>query len=203
MIGVHRIDAERCRLVLGHHIYDGDLSLGYDVALAIRRVFVDDPKGGKLVAIVRPGRKISVEQDGQRFYLRNGEGAAATVWQTEMSLPDFHGWIAQFLLLIDLDEWDREVIPKYRAQLVPMRVQTEWTRGRPAWADATIGKGRRQRSVWRNPPVAESPQQYFAAWTFLQSIGRVPHGAPPQGYDGIVERCAREGIDPRRLRAVD
>lgn len=126
----------------------------------------------------------------------------STVWKTEMRMSDFHGWLAQFLFLTDLDDWS--AMPQYRAHLVPMRVQTEWAAGgRPKWADATIGKGKNQRSVWRNPPVKESPQQYAAAWAFLQSVGRVPHGLPVQGYDGIVERISREGIDPRRLRALE
>jgi hypothetical protein len=198
---VHRTGPMTCRLVLGHQIYDGDLTLGYDAALALRRVFVDGPG---VVALVRPGRKISFEQDGKILMLRNGEGPSSTVWQTQMPLDDFHGWLAPFLFLIDYDDWDRQTLPRNRAQLVPMRVQTEWTTGkRPKWADATIGKGKRERSVWRNPPVAESPHQYDAAWAFLQSLGKVPHGAPVQGYDGIVERCCRTGLDPRRLRAVD
>jgi hypothetical protein len=189
-----------CRLVLGHQIYDGGLELAYDVALALRKVFVDGPG---IVALVRPGRKISFEQDGKTLVLRNGEGPASTVWQTQMPLNDVHGWLAPFLLLIDLDVWEKEFIPKNRAQLIPMRVQTEWSSGRPKWADATIGKGKRERSVWRNPPVQESPHQYDAAWAFLQSIGKVPHGAPVQGYDGIVERCCRTGLDPRRLRVAE
>lgn len=200
MLGIHRIDDERCRLVLGHMIYDGGLELAYDTALALRRVFIQGPK---IHAIVQKGRKISFEQDGKTLFLRNGEGPAPTVWQTEISLPEFHRWVAHFLYLVDLDEWDRDKIPRNRAHLIPMRVQTEWSRGRPAWADATIGKGKRARSVWRNPPVKESPQQYSAAWAFLESIGRVPHGAPVQGYDSIAERLDPTGLDPRKMRVVE
>lgn len=201
MLGIHRINGERARLVLGHMIYDDcALELAFDTALALRKCFVEGPG---LISIVRPGRKISFEQDGTTLLLRNGEGPAPTVWQTQMPMPEFHAWLAQFLFLVDLDTWERETLPKYRAQLIPMRVQTEWTKGRPKWADATIGKGKRARSVWRNPPVKESPQQYSAAWMFLQSLGRVPPGSPPEGYDAIVERLAREGIDPRKDRVVD
>jgi len=179
--------------------YDGGLELAYDVSVAIRRAFVDGPNR---VSLVRPGLKISVVQDGERLTLRNSEGPASTVWHTQIPMPDVHTYLAHFFHLIDLDEWDRETIPKRRAQLLPMRVETEWQAGRPKWADATIGKGKRERSVWRNPPVQESPHQYTAAWSFLQSIGALPFGVPVQGYEGILERSNPDGLDTRRLRAV-
>lgn len=180
MIGIYRLSADSCTLILGHQEITGTLDLAWSVGEALAKVTRSRPllnKPGPAVCALIPGRKVAVEFDGVRLWLHNHDGTAPTHWHTVCVPEEIEAWASYFHFLVGLDTWDKETTPTVRAHMIPMR-----------WAAANQLTG-----------------PYQPAWRLLRQLGLVPVGekVPKNAFEAILGRCNVAGLKIiRRLHIV-
>lgn len=176
MLGILRSGPEKCKLIMGHQEFVGNLNMAYELGQGLERAL----NGGRGVIAISGRHKWRLEFDGVALFLGVHSGTAPTLWHTICSPGDLPAWCAHYLHLVNLDTWDTldgSVIPERKGHLIPMKMVA--------------------RTQLRGP--------YTAAWMLLRYLGAAPLGAkvPEPPFEGILERCDRNGLKMSRLHAVD
>ncbi len=118
MIGLHRQDADRCKLILGHQEFQGNLDLAWEISEGIKRAVT----GGRGTVAMLAAHKLALEHHDGRLWLHVHSGTAPTHWFTTCPREELLGWCSHFIHLVSIDSWDEDSIPAEKGHIIPMRL---------------------------------------------------------------------------------